>query len=340
MGKQFEPPGGLKSPALVLCLMLEFNESFPLGMAFEKRDQVVPMKTRLSPWGVLQVILIGGPLLVCAQAQEATSPNGSAKAADRSVQAGPGSAAARAIAYPAGAPVARIAALMTNVSSRTAEILRMHGAGVDLRVIEAYVENSPAPFNPTAAEIISLHEKGIPDSLITAMIQRGAKLRQPGSEPAAPATAAAPSQVPAPPPAQTMAAAPYADYPVYPDIYPNVSYAAYGGYDYWYPTPFYFGFGYQTYPYFYRSYYHYRPYYHYAPYSHYRSYYHRPYYHYRPSYQYRPYSGYRPHYAPGRWSPSYPRYTLTAGFGAGRFAPRSSTFVHTGFRSGRMAPRR
>jgi hypothetical protein len=136
------------------------------------------------------------------------------------------------------------------VSPAIKEIVRMSEAGMDTAVIQAYVENSSTSYNLRAEEIIYLREHGIHNSIITALIQRGAQPR----ESTTPAQANAPAQA-APPaasnsssaqPTVTYVAPPanpaYAYSPSYTYNSPSVIVVPYSGYNY-YSRP-YFGFGY------------------------------------------------------------------------------------------------
>src|SRR5213592_1365764 len=165
--------------------------------------ELFAMKTRSSFFGMLAAIWFSGLLMACARGQEAEPPNGSAKTAKQPAAVKTEPSPARASVAPNDASAARPSATVTNVSSRVADILRMHDAGVDARVIEAYVEHSPNGFNPTAADIIALHDHGISDTLIASIIQHGRPSRTQGTAvPATPAPAAAL-------PAQPQPAIPY-----------------------------------------------------------------------------------------------------------------------------------
>jgi hypothetical protein len=137
------------------------------------------------------------------------------------------------------------------------DILKMLDAKVDPAVIRAYINNSTTAFNPTAQEIIGLKRRGVPDELITAMIQRGAEVRTLQAQQAQAMAPMTPPAGGAPYASGYTAPAPYNDvdygygYPAYD--YPYVSYAyPYYGYPYnywwynsWYPWsyfPFYFGY--------------------------------------------------------------------------------------------------
>jgi len=231
--------------------------------------------------------VLGGPLLVCARGQEANSPDAPGRETTPTPQEKPTTSPRAATAYPNGASPAQIAAAITNVSPRVADILRMSDAGVEPRVIEAFVENSPGAFSPSAADIIALHQHGIADTLIAAIVQRGGRSRLQAAEPAAPAAGANSN----PPPAQAVPATPYAEYdPNYGYSYPVYSYGGYPSYNYyWYPSPFYFGFNYRSYPHLYQPYYGYRPHYGYRPYHGYNG--------------FGPYHGYQPHYGTRPWPP-------------------------------------
>jgi hypothetical protein len=128
----------------------------------------------------------------------------------------------------------------------------MLDAKVDIEVIKAYIKSSPIPFSPTAAEIIALKSHGVPDELITAMIQRGAEVRTQLAQ-------AAQMPPPAPNPSATApgytsdgTTAPYTypDYSAYPY---DASYGyGYSSYPYY---PYYYGYPYYGYPYWWYSYY-------------------------------------------------------------------------------------
>ncbi len=139
-----------------------------------------------------------------------------------------------------------------------ADVVRMVEAKVDPTVIRTYIKNSKIRYNPTAEEIIILKQKGVPDDVLTALIEKGGEARvQPG--PASPGT---------PPPSTSMSGYDYGPYP-YPDwnysSYPyvfNGYYPYYGSYpynySYWYGypwwgfySPFYFdGFGFHRFHHF------------------------------------------------------------------------------------------
>jgi hypothetical protein len=108
------------------------------------------------------------------------------------------------------------------------DIVKMVDAKVDMDVVKVYIRNSPVPYSPNAEEIIALKKRGVPDEILTALLQRGAEVRTQAVQ-----------AVQSMPPAQTPVAAPYT--PPY-DPY------AYGGYDY--GSPYYAGYPYDyAYPY-------------------------------------------------------------------------------------------
>ena len=57
------------------------------------------------------------------------------------------------------------------------DVQKLLDAKVDSSVIRAYISNSPTPFNPNASEIIALKQRGVPDEIITSLMQRGAEVR-------------------------------------------------------------------------------------------------------------------------------------------------------------------
>src|SRR5206468_8567330 len=76
-------------------------------------------------------------------------------------------------------------------STGITDILKMIDAKVDVEVIKAYIKNSLVAYNPASAEIIALKERGVPNEVLTVLIQRGGELRaqQPAQPPRAPAMA-------------------------------------------------------------------------------------------------------------------------------------------------------
>ena len=156
-------------------------------------------------------------------------------------------------------PAALSANTQLSFSPGIRDILKMMDAKVDIEVIKAYIKNAPIPFNLSASEIIALARfHGVPDELITALILRGAEVRDQmaqGMAGQAPPMVNAPATPPAAYPYDYGAGAPYNPYPY--------DYADYGfGYlslwgapynlDWWwnnygYPwafySPFFFGFG-------------------------------------------------------------------------------------------------
>ena len=126
-----------------------------------------------------------------------------------------------------------------------AEIVKMVEAGVDVSTIETYVQSSPTAYNPSAQDIVQLHEQGVPSSIITAVIRHGKELREKWAQ-SQPAQSQVPSQQTAPAspnnglsaqPTYVRASAPQNYYAspsyTYPAYYPSYSY--YPNYSYFYP---------------------------------------------------------------------------------------------------------
>jgi hypothetical protein len=137
-----------------------------------------------------------------------------------------------------------------NFSPGVRDVLKMLDAKVDPGVIRAYINNSPIPFNPSAAEIIALKQRGVPDDIITALMQRGAEVRAQMAQAATQSAVQTPNAPPAGYPYDYSAASSYAypyDYAGYPYAYPNYGYPYnYWGYNSYYPwsyySPFFFNF--------------------------------------------------------------------------------------------------
>jgi hypothetical protein len=75
-----------------------------------------------------------------------------------------------------------VAATTMKHSSGVDDVLRMVRAGVSWDVIRTFVENSAVAFNLSADDIITLKKSSVPDDITTAMIKRGAMLRQQASQ--------------------------------------------------------------------------------------------------------------------------------------------------------------
>lgn len=64
------------------------------------------------------------------------------------------------------------------LSNGIPEILQMLDAGVSKEVLEAFILNSPVPYELKAADVIALKQAGANDSLTLALLKHGAKLRE------------------------------------------------------------------------------------------------------------------------------------------------------------------
>jgi hypothetical protein len=123
------------------------------------------------------------------------------------------------------------------------DVLKMVDAKVDAEVIKTYIKNSSTAYNPNASEIIALKEHGVPDELITGLIERGGEIRTQFAHAASQAA----------PPAPEPATAPNTPQPQYgygndygaSMAFPAPSYPSYADYAYGYPYA-----GYPYYPYY------------------------------------------------------------------------------------------
>jgi len=141
------------------------------------------------------------------------------------------------------------------------EILKMIDAKVDIEVIKAYIKNSLVAYNPQPSEIIALKDRGVPNEVLTVLIQRGGELRaQAPAQPARAPAIAPPYDSGTPYVYGSQPGMPYEtaypdygySYPSYPSLYSYYSYGyPYYGYSSWYWPSFYFGY----YPY--HGYHHY-----------------------------------------------------------------------------------
>ncbi len=139
-----------------------------------------------------------------------------------------------------------------SISAPLREIVQMFDSGINPTVIQAYVESSSVAYQPNGDEIIYLHEHGIPSSIISAMIQRGASLREQTA--AAQSSAAARADAPAPasastsPPTSPVPNPAEGVSPTYDDstsptyVYasPGYVYGAHPNYGYVYSTPYFY----------------------------------------------------------------------------------------------------
>jgi hypothetical protein len=174
------------------------------------------------------------------------------------------------------------------------EILKMIDAKVDVTIVKTFINNSPVAYNPTPTEIIALRDRGVPNEILTAIIQRGGELRAKSIQSA---------PVPAPTPYARPNDSAYSEpAPVYSEPYtPAYSYGSY---------PYYTSYGYSGYPYFAYNYGYSWPYYSsyldYYPYYYSYSGYRYPYYHF--GYYPRYYGHHRYHHYYGHRGNHYSRY--------------------------------
>ena len=99
-------------------------------------------------------------------------------------------------------------------TSPLAQVIRLTQAGVDESIIKTFVANSSSTFNLDSDKIIYLKDIGLPNEVVTAMMQRDQQLQQqmaaaapPPVQPA-PETATNPDTAPEPPPADQPEPAP------------------------------------------------------------------------------------------------------------------------------------
>jgi len=99
-------------------------------------------------------------------------------------------------------------------TSPLAQVIRLTQAGVDQSIIQTFVANSSSTFNLDSDKIIYLKDIGLPNEVVTAMMQRDQLLQQqmaaaapPPVQPA-PETATNPDTAPEPPPADQPEPAP------------------------------------------------------------------------------------------------------------------------------------
>lgn len=139
------------------------------------------------------------------------------------------------------APAVVVSQAQPVFSPGVAEIVRMLDAKVDPEVVKAYINASSLAYHPGAEEIIALKQRGVPDDVITTMLERGAELRGQPAVAAPPATPAMTTTAPLTPPYAST---------VVPDYAYDYGYAGYPSASYWdgyYAYPWYAGWGYPWY---------------------------------------------------------------------------------------------
>jgi hypothetical protein len=134
-------------------------------------------------------------------------------------------------------------------SPAVTDVVKMVDAKVDPSVIKAFIQNSTTTFNPSASDLIALKNHGVPDEILTAMLERGAQVRSQIAQSLQKPAAAAPTYA-APTTAPTMA--PEATYASYPSDYSSYG-APYADYSYGYPYAYSYPYNYWWYGYPYYS---------------------------------------------------------------------------------------
>ena len=96
-----------------------------------------------------------------------------------------------------GAPAQAQPAVPTNLSPGAAEVVRLASSGVGDEVVLAYIQNSQAPFNLSADDVLYLKDLGLSPQVTSAMLNHDSTLRSQPQQyaPAAPAPAT-PAQLP------------------------------------------------------------------------------------------------------------------------------------------------
>ena len=130
------------------------------------------------------------------------------------------------------------------------DVLKLSNAKVNDDTIVSYVQYSGRSYGAlSAAEIVYLHEQGVSDRVVTAMLEQRKKFTETVAQPAQPAAvASAPQyvQAPAPSTANYVQSAPASSVYVIPNTPRYVdygySYPWYGYYGYSYPLAFSFGY--------------------------------------------------------------------------------------------------
>ncbi len=108
-----------------------------------------------------------------------------------------------------GAPGQAQVAAPVNLSPGAAEVIRLAGSGVGDDVVLAYIQNSQAPFNLTAEDVLYLKDIGLSPQVASAMLSHDTALRGQAQQ-----YAPAPTAPAAPPPVAPEIPAPTAPPPV------------------------------------------------------------------------------------------------------------------------------
>ena len=98
-----------------------------------------------------------------------------------------------------GAPAQAQAAAPANLSPGAAEVVRLAGSGVGDDVVLAYIQNSQAPFNLAANDVLYLKDIGLSPQVTSAMLSHDTKLRNQPQQyaPTVPAPTTPPPETPA-----------------------------------------------------------------------------------------------------------------------------------------------
>jgi hypothetical protein len=97
-----------------------------------------------------------------------------------------------------GTPEQPQAAVPANLSPGAAEVIRLATSGVGDEVVLAYIQNSQAPFNLSADNVLYLKDLGLSAQVTSAMLSHDSKLRGQPQQYAPVATVPAPAPAPAP----------------------------------------------------------------------------------------------------------------------------------------------
>ena len=202
------------------------------------------MNTRLTFCGIFSGILVAAVFTSGAYGADETARVGSD--AGKDTETAPASVSAPRESN----LIERLKA--ASISAPLREIVQMFDSGINPTVIQAYVESSSIAYQPNGDEIIYLHEHGIPSSIISAMILRGASLRAQTAAAQSEATAQADAPAPAsastsppPSPVPNLAEVLSPTYdssssPIYVYASPGYAYGAYPSYGYVYSTPYFY----------------------------------------------------------------------------------------------------
>jgi hypothetical protein len=132
-------------------------------------------------WLLAGVLVAAQAFLAAAQTEPAATPSGPSAPAPKPANNASVKPAGNASQNQASEPGATS---HTPYSASMEEILRMVQAGVSKDVMKAYIDAAQVPAPLTAADLVALKERGVPDEITVALVKRDAELMAQSNAPA------------------------------------------------------------------------------------------------------------------------------------------------------------